>query len=49
MGWRYYNQGNLSTFNGDLGPVEAKMRKIIQEQDEKKTRKRRSKLDKKTR
>jgi len=26
MGWRDYNQGNLSAFDGDLGPVEAKMR-----------------------
>ena len=36
MGWRDYNQGNLSAFDGDLGPVEVKMRQIIQEQDEKK-------------
>ena len=36
MGWRHYNQDNLSAFDGDLGPVEAKMRQIIQEQDEKK-------------
>ena len=35
MGWRDYNQGNLSAFDGDLGPVEVKMRQIIQEQDEK--------------
>ena len=47
MGWRDYNQGNLSAFNGDLGPVEVKMRQIIQEQDEKRTRKRTSKLDEK--
>jgi hypothetical protein len=39
MGWRDYNQGNLSAFDGDLGPVEAKMRQIIQEQDEKKEEK----------
>ena len=26
MGWRDYNQGNPSAFDGDLGPVEAKMR-----------------------
>jgi len=47
MGWRDYNQGNLSAFDGDLGPVEAKMTQIIQEQDEKRMRKRRSNLDKK--
>ena len=35
MGWRDYNQGNLSAFDGDLGPVEVKMRQIIQEQDKK--------------
>ena len=29
MEWRDYNQGNLSAFDGDLGPVEAKMRLII--------------------
>ena len=28
MGWRDYNQGNLSAFDGDLGPVEGKMRQI---------------------
>jgi hypothetical protein len=39
MGWRDYNQGNLSAFDGDLGPVEVKMRQIIQEQDEKKDEK----------
>ena len=39
MGWRDYNQGNLSAFDGDLGPVEVKMRQIIQEQDEKKEEK----------
>ena len=33
------NQGNLSAFDGDLGPVEVKMRQIIQEQDEKKEEK----------
>ena len=43
MGWRDYNQGNLSAFNGDLGPVEAKMRQIIQEQDEKKEEKEKTK------
>jgi hypothetical protein len=39
MGWRDFNQGNLSAFDGDLGPVEVKMRQIIQEQDEKKEEK----------
>ena len=39
MGWSDNNQGNLSAFDRDLGPVEAKMRKIIQEQDEKKDEK----------
>ena len=39
MGWRDYNQGNLSAFDGDLGTVEVKMRQIIQEQDEKKDEK----------
>jgi len=34
MGWKDYNQGNLSAYDGDLGFVEAKMRQIIQEQDE---------------
>ena len=34
MGWWDYNQGNLSAFDGDLGPVEVKMGQIIQEQDE---------------
>jgi len=43
MGWRDYNQGNLSAFDGDLGPVEAKMRQIIQEQDEKKEEKEKTK------
>ena len=33
------NQGNLSAFDGDLGPVEIKMRQIIQEQDKKKEKK----------
>ena len=48
MGWRDYNQGNHSAFDGDLGPVEAKMRQIIQEQDERKDEKETwSKLDKK--
>ena len=32
MGWRYYNQGNFSTFDRDLGPVEVKMRQIVQEE-----------------
>ena len=36
MGWRDYNQGNLSAFDEDLRSVEVKMRQIIQEQDEKK-------------
>ena len=35
MGWWDYNQRNLSAFDGDLGPVEVKMRQTIQEQDEK--------------
>jgi len=39
MGWRDYNQANLSAFDGDLGPVEVKIRQIIQEQDEKKEEK----------
>ena len=39
MGWRNYNQGHLSTFDGDLGPVEVKMRQIIQEQDKEKEEK----------
>jgi hypothetical protein len=43
MGWRDYNQGNLSAFDGDLGPVEAKMRQIIQEHDEKKEEKEKTK------
>ena len=43
MGWRDYNQGNLSAFDGDLGPVEAKMRQIIQEQDEKNEEKEKTK------
>ena len=34
-----YNQGNLLAFDRDLGPVEVKMRQIIQEQDEKKEEK----------
>ena len=38
-----YNQRNLSAFDGDLGPVEAKMRQIIQEQDEKKEEKEKTK------
>ena len=29
MGWRDYSQGNFSAFDGDLGPVEVKMRQII--------------------
>jgi len=48
MGWRDYNQGNLLAFDGDLRPVEAKMRKIIQEQDEKKKKNRRKIKTKKT-
>jgi len=43
MGWIDYNQGNLSAFDGDLGPVEAKMRQIIQEQDERKEEKEKTK------
>ena len=39
MGWRDYNQGNLSAFDRDLGPVEVKMREIIQEKDKKKEEK----------
>jgi len=27
MGWRDYNQDNLSVFDGDLGPVEVKLYK----------------------
>ena len=44
MGRRDYNQDNLSDFDGDLGPLEAKMRQIIQEQDGKKERKRKDKV-----
>ena len=34
MGWRDFNIGNLSAMeNGDLGPVEVKMKQIIEEQD----------------
>jgi hypothetical protein len=34
MGWRDFNIGNLSAMeNGDLGPVEIKMKQIIEEQD----------------
>jgi len=34
MGWRDYNIGNLSAMEtGDLGPVEIKMKQIIEEQD----------------
>ena len=33
-GWKDYYQVNLSAYDGDLGLVEAKMRQIIQEQDE---------------
>ena len=39
MGRQDYNQGNLSVFNGDLGPVEVKMRQIIQEKDKMKEEK----------
>ena len=39
MGWQDYNQSNLSAFDGDLGPIEVKMRQIIQEQDKKKEEK----------
>jgi hypothetical protein len=48
MGWRDFNQGNLSAFDGDLGPIEAKMRQIIQEQDEKKEEKDKVKKRQKT-
>ena len=47
LGWRDFNQGNLSAFEGDLGPVECKMRQIIQEQDEKKEEKERAKAKQK--
>ena len=34
MGWRNYNVGNLSTVEtGNLGVVEVKIKKIIEEQD----------------
>jgi hypothetical protein len=34
MGWRDYNRGNLSAMEtADLGPIEVKMRQIIEEQD----------------
>jgi len=39
MGWKNYNQGNLSAFNGDMGPIEVKMRQIIREKDKKKEEK----------
>ena len=39
MGWQDYKQGNLSAFDRDLGPVDVKMRQIIQEWDEKKEEK----------
>ena len=39
MGWRDYNQGLLSAFDGDLDPVEVKILQIIQEQDEMKEEK----------
>jgi hypothetical protein len=47
LGWRDYNQGNLSAFEGDLGTVECKMRQIIQEQDEKKEEKEKAKAKQK--
>ena len=37
----------MSAFDRDLGPVEVKMRQIIQEQDKKRTKRRRSRPDKK--
>ena len=33
-----FNQGNLSAFDGYLGPVEVKMRQIIQEKDKMKNK-----------
>ena len=34
MGWRDFNIGNLSAMeNGDLGPVELKIKQIIEEKD----------------
>ena len=36
MGWKDFYQESLSAYDGDLGCVEAKVRQIIQEQDEKK-------------
>ena len=46
MGWRDYNQGNLSGFDGYFRPVEVK-RQIIQEQEEKKEEKDKVKARKK--
>jgi hypothetical protein len=43
LGWRDYNLGNLSAFEGDLGTVECKMRQIIQEHDNKKEGKKKAK------
>jgi len=41
MGWRDFNIGNLSAMkNGDFGPVEVKMKQIIEEQDAVKIRQR---------
>jgi hypothetical protein len=40
MGWRDYNIGNLSAMeNGDLGPIEVRMKQLIQEEDEHKLEK----------
>ena len=41
MRWRDYNQGNLSAFDRDLGPVEVKMRQITNRTDNKSKMKRR--------
>jgi hypothetical protein len=35
MGWRDYNLGNLSAMEtGDLGPIEVRMKQLIQEEDD---------------
>ena len=47
MGWRDYAIGNLSAMEtGELGPVEIKMKQIIEEQDTEKAKKRKKKRSK---
>ena len=45
MGWRDYNQGNLSAFDGDLGLVEVKLFKSKMRRKRKKTKSKRDKRD----